>query len=237
MNYIEAIERESSALGAAAERASDAEVPSCPGWSMVDLVLHTGGVHRFWNEIVERRLQGYRETSRSEKPPRDEAVGWFREGAEQLVATLTAADPEERVWTWAAQKNVAFVRRRMAHETAVHRWDAESAAGDPGPLEAALAADGVDEFLDVFVPAQRQPFERMGESLHLHRIDGDGEWLVRFNPDGVSVQRSHAKGSVAVRAPASELLLLLWRRVGIEDVEVFGDRSLLSDFLAWMDLD
>lgn len=237
MDYIEAIERESSALGAAAERAPDAEVASCPGWRMSDLVLHTGGVHRFWNEIVERRLQSYREASRPEKPPREEAVGWFREGAEHLVQTLTAADPEERVWTWAAAKNVAFVRRRMAQETAVHRWDAESAAGDPGPLAGALAADGVDELLDVFVPAQRQPFERPGESLHLHRTDGAGEWFVRFKPDGVSVQRSHAKGSVAVRAPASELLLLLWRRIGTQDVEVFGDGSLLSEFLAWMDLD
>ncbi|MDQ3767623.1 MAG: maleylpyruvate isomerase family mycothiol-dependent enzyme [Actinomycetota bacterium] len=235
--YVEAITRESRALAAAAELAPAAEVASCPGWDMLDLVLHTGGVHRFWNEVVERRLQSYEDASTADVPDRDGAVGWFRTGAQNLVESLTAADPDEPVWTWAQQKNVAFVCRRMAQETTVHRWDAESAAGDPGPIEAGLAIDGVDEFLDVGMPAEERPFGHPGESIHLHRTDGEGEWVLYCGPEWISVERSHAKGSVAVRAPASDLLLLLWRRVRPGDVEVFGDEQLLVEFLAWMDLD
>ncbi len=239
-DYIGGIARESRVLAAAAERAPAAEVASCPGWDMLDLVLHTGGVHRFWNEVVDRRLQSKEDAedaSRTDAPARDGAVGWFRTGAEHLVETLTAADPDEPVWTWAQQKNVAFVCRRMAQETTVHRWDAESAAGDPDPIEAGLATDGVDEFLDIWMPAEERPFGHPGESIHLHQNDGEGEWVLCCGTEGISVERSHAKGSVAVRASASELLLLLWRRVRPGDVEVFGDEQLLVEFLAWMDLD
>lgn len=237
IEYVEAIKRESGALAAAAERAPRAEIASCPGWNMLDLVFHVGGVHHFWNEVVERRLQSHEEASRPGLPKRDAAVDWFCAGAARLVDTLTAAEPNERVWTWGQQKNVAFVRRRMAQETAVHRWDAESAAGAPRSLEVALATDGVGEFFDTFMPAEERVFERPGESIHLHQTDGEGEWLVRFDPHGVSVEHSHAKGSVAVRGPASDLLLLLWRRVDPRDVEIFGDERLLMEFLAWMDLD
>ncbi len=170
-------------------------------------------------------------------PERDVAVDWFCSAAEQLVTTLTVADPDEPVWTWAQQKDVAFVCRRMAQETAVHRWDAESAAGDPSPVEAGIATDGVDEFLDMWLPGEERPFNRPGESIHLHQTDGEGEWVLYCRSEGIAVERSHAKGSVAVRAPASDLLLLLWRRVPPKDVEVFGDEQLLKEFLAWMDLD
>jgi len=238
--YIEAISRDSYALAAAAERAPAAEVDSCPGWDALDLVVHTGGVHRFWNEVVGRRLQSYKDAEVASRdhatPERDGAVRWFRAGADNLVETLTAADPQETVWTWAQQKDVAFVCRRMAQETSVHRWDAESAAGDPGPIEAGLATDGVDEFFDIWMPAEERPFGHPGESIHLHQTDGEGEWVLHCRPDGISVERSHAKGSVAVKAPASDLLLLLWRRVPPGEYEVFGDEQLLVEFLAWMDL-
>lgn len=238
--YVEAIARESRALAAAAERAPNAEVDSCPGWDMLDLVLHTREVHRFWNEVVEQRLQSpedAEDASRADGPERDGAVGRFRSDAEHLVGTLTGADPDEPVWTWAQQKNVAFVCRRMAQETTVHRWDAESAAGPPAPVEAGLASDGVDEFFDIWMPAEERHFGHPGKSIHLHQTDGDGEWVLYCRPEGVSVERSHAKGSVAVRAPASDLLLLLWRRRRSGDVEVFGDEQFLVEFLAWMDLD
>ena len=239
--YIEAISRDSYALAAAAERAPAAEVDSCPGWDALDLVLHTGVFHRFWNEVVGRRLESYEDAKDAFRadaaPQRDGAVEWFRAGAEQLVETLTAADPDATVWTWAEQKDVAYVCRRMAQETSVHRWDAESAAGEPAPIEAELAIDGVDELFDIWMPAQEQPFGHPGESIHLHQTDGAGEWVLFCRPEGISVERSHAKGSVAVKAPASDLLLLLWRRVRPGDYEVFGDEQLLADFLAWMDFD
>jgi uncharacterized protein (TIGR03083 family) len=235
-DYVQAVRREAAALAAAAERNLDASVPSCPDWNVRDLVVHTGGVHRFWCEIAERRLQNPREANPLPAPGDDELMNWFEEGAARLVKTLERSDPSTAVWTWAAQRNVGFIQRRMAHETAVHRWDAEAASGAVHAIEPSLAADGVDEMLFVFVSAQEPDFGGERGSIHLHRTDGEGEWIVYLTPEGVKVDRGHHKGDAAVRASASDLDLLLWRRVLPTDLEVFGDRAVLERFLAWLDL-
>ena len=75
-----------------------------------------------------------------------------------------------------------------------------------------------------------------GESIHLHATDGEGEWLVRLGGDGLVVTREHAKGDVAMRAPASDLLLFLYGRAGAADAEVFGDATILErwqDVVSW----
>jgi predicted lipid carrier protein YhbT len=64
--------------------------------------------------------------------------------------------------------------------------------------------------------------------LHFHSTDGDGEWLARLGAEGLVVTREHAKGDVAVRGVASDLLLFLYGRVGTERLEVFGDAALLA---------
>jgi hypothetical protein len=109
----------------------------------------------------------------------------------------------------------------------VHRADAEQALGRPvGAIEPALAVDGIDELLDVFLPvfgADRSPGD--GRTVHLHATDAEGEWLLRFEAGEVAVEVGHAKGDAAVRGPAGDLLLWLWGRHPLEDLEVFGDRS------------
>ena len=60
-----------------------------------------------------------------------------RAGVEHLASTLAAADPAAPVWTWARQKDAGFVIRHQAQETAVHRWDAEHAAGRAFSIEPA----------------------------------------------------------------------------------------------------
>jgi uncharacterized protein (TIGR03083 family) len=123
----------------------------------------------------------------------------------------------------------------MAHETSVHRWDAQLAAGDPQPIDGNLATDGVDEFLENFLENEDR-ISSAGELIHMHRTDGPGEWLIRLSPDGAHVSHGHEKGDVAVRASSSDLVLLLWGRVKPDDVEIFGDRALLDRFLANPDL-
>jgi uncharacterized protein (TIGR03083 family) len=213
-------------------------VPSCPEWKVADLVIHTGAVHGFWGEMVERR---------AERPipwppadlPSDHAllVPWLREGTDRLASRLESADPSDKVWTWAAPHNVGWVQRRMAQETAVHRWDGEAGAGHPIPIDAELAVDGIDEFLDVFLPENRRPEAGPDASVHLHSTDAPGEWLVRIADNDVTVSREHAKGDAAVRGPASDLLLLLWRRVAPAQLEVFGAGATLDRFLAVVELD
>lgn len=228
--YVAALRREGAGLAAAAGGRLGSTVPSCPEWTVGDLVWHVGNVHFFWSEIAGRRLQEPEGVTHPPRPADEDLVGWFVDGLERAAALLESIDPATAVWTWAPQRDVAFIQRRMAQETAVHRVDAELASGSHTPIEAALAVDGIDEFLTVMLPG-RAPGDG-AESVHLHATDAPGEWVVEVTDGAVRVEREHAKADAAVRAPASDLLLLLWRRVGPEDVEVVGDDQALRRFLA-----
>jgi predicted lipid carrier protein YhbT len=120
----------------------------------------------------------------------------------------------------------------MAHETAVHRVDAELAAGSPRPIAPDLAADGIDEFLQFFLPEDPEVLRDPGESVHLHATDSADEWLVTVGAGAIAFERRHAKADVAARAPVSDLLLALWRRVPVADLDVVGDAAALERFLA-----
>jgi uncharacterized protein (TIGR03083 family) len=236
--YLAALRREGRALGEAAERAGlRAAVPSCPGWITADLLWHIGEVHHFWGEVVRRRASHPSEVPEPERPADGELLGWYRQGLERLLGVLAAADPATAVWTWAPQKDVAFVQRRMAQETAVHRVDAELAAGAPGPVDPALAVDGVDEFLRFHTAGRREGAAPLDGSVHLHATDAEGEWLITETGERLEVSGGHAKGDAAARGTASDLLLLLWRRRSPGDVEVHGDAAVLERLLARTDLD
>jgi uncharacterized protein (TIGR03083 family) len=236
--YVHALRRDGDALAAAAAGNAEASVPGCPGWSVRDLVVHTGGVHRFWKQIAERRLQDPRDVDRaSTEPGHGDLLAWFRDGVARLADVLEHADGSILVWGWSAQKNIAFIQRRMPQETAVHRWDAESATESEQRIEPELARDGIDAFLDVFMPAEESSFDGHGETIHLHQTDGGGEWVLELGPERVEVERGHRKGDAAVRGTGSDLLLMLWRRIPLSSREVIGDAALLERFIAWVDLE
>ena len=235
---LESLRREGAAALAAAGGPPDDPVPGCPGWSAADLAAHLGVIHHRVAELVrsgglDRPARLFREV---EAPAPELRAAWLAQGVDALVASLAAADPETAVWTWAGPGTNRFWGRRMALETAIHRWDLESAHGEPAPVEAELAVDGVDELFDVFVPSRRdggrpgvEPwrFDGTGERLHLHCTDVPGEWVLRFGPGSLEVTREHAKGEAALRGPASDLLLVLYGRVGPERVEVLGDPAVV----------
>jgi uncharacterized protein (TIGR03083 family) len=231
IDFLAWVRSDGAALAAAARRGLDAPVPACPGWTVADLVLHTGMVHRHKTEIVRGRLADRPDPWPPPAPPPADLLDWYEQGLQELVAVLDAEDPATRVWTFHKPDQTAgFWRRRMAHETAVHRVDAESAHGQPAPVAPVLAADGVDEVLEVFLA----PFSDgaavggRGESVHLHATDVEGEWQLRLLPAGVEVVRGHGKGDAAARGAASDLLLFLWGRVGAERLEALGDTALLA---------
>jgi uncharacterized protein (TIGR03083 family) len=229
--HINVIERESAAFVAASTAASgDARVPSCPDWAVDDLVRHVGTVQRWAAGMVEQRATEPASRGESDAPAdRDALLDWSREGSARLVTVLRATPPETQLWTFSGQGVARFWSRRQAHEIALHRVDAQLAAGNPEPIDSDLACDGIDEFFDVIAPFRLR--ERMigdGETFHFHRTDGDGEWLVRLTPEGPEIERAHAKGDVAVRGGASDLLLVLRNRAGLDAVEVFGDAQLVA---------
>lgn len=230
--YIAAILEEFDALAQAAARDLSVHVPSCPDWTAADLVYHVGDVYWSWRAVVEGRRTESSTGEFAPRPPDAGLVAWAGEEAQLLAHILANTEPHTHVWTWAPQKDVAFVQRRMAQETTVHRIDAELAAGFRRPIPPDLAADGIDEFLEFFLPDEPASLAGPGESVHLHATDSGDEWLVTVRDGTVTTEREHAKGDVAVRGAVSDLLLLLWRRVPADDLEILGDRAALDRFLS-----
>ncbi|MEU8676097.1 maleylpyruvate isomerase family mycothiol-dependent enzyme [Streptomyces sp. NPDC048560] len=223
-----------------------ARVPTCPEWSLGDLAVHVGGAHRWCAEIVgtratedvpDERVPGIAGPEGEEPGALD---AWLAEGAEGLVAALREAGPDAEVWSWATDQRPAFWARRMAHETVVHRADAALAAQAAYEVAPELAADTVEEWLELVAAAQRDgdpeaaELRGAGRSLHLHATDVPGaEWLITFGDDAFTWTHAHAKATVAVRGTLTDLMLVFHRRLSPTStrVELLGDAELLDFWL------
>jgi len=243
--YLDHLARESAALAdAAAAAGAGAAVPTCPGWTVTDLLRHAAGGDTWARLIVETgSREGVPRELPEDAPTGDALVALYRDSADALVRTLTDADPAASVWTFSPiDRTTMFWVRRRAHETTVHRVDAESAGGaESAPIDPAFASDGIDEYLMMFAPRFGQDLGELGGSIHLHCTDVEGEWLIVPNPassstgsgarNGIVVTREHAKGAVAARGRAEDLLLHLWGRRDASALELFGDAALLECFV------
>jgi uncharacterized protein (TIGR03083 family) len=218
-------------------------VPTCPGWTLNQLFKHLGRGDRWCAQIVaERRTEPLdpREVQNG-KPPDDvdAAIAWLSDGAQAVINAVEHVGAEARVWTFTGPKPAGWWIRRRVHETLVHRADAELAVGAEFALPADLAADGVSEWIDLAVQAGREePAIPRGTSLHLHATDDGlgptGEWTITHDEDGLNWSHDHAKGEVAVRGSATNLLLAITRRRTSADVglEVFGDAGVWDGWLS-----
>ena len=230
--YLDGVRHNTALFLDAARRAGvDASVPTCPEWTVADLARHQGRVFWWIATLVETKAQEYVERkSLDEQAKAAEPLVWVEEGAEHALAVLGEADADTPIWNWIgnAPGPARFWHRRLAHETVIHRVDAEAAAagraGGSRVEPAELASDGIDEYLD-FLPlrARRGGLAGLSGSYHFHTTDVPGEWVVVFDDDGVTIRREHAKADVAVRGPASDLELFLYNRGGSDALEVFGD--------------
>jgi uncharacterized protein (TIGR03083 family) len=234
-DHIAVLDHDGRRLADAAERAGvDTEIPACPGWWVRDLLGHLGGVHRWAASYVTTgRAEPLSRNGMAEfaAPGADDAlVGWFREGHRALVDTLAGADETTTCWTFLpAPSPLAFWARRQAHETAIHRADAESVTGDVPDWDPAFAADGIDELLNGF-------FNRPGgrlvadppRSLAVAATDADAAWTMRIGPDGRDVVAGADHADVTVSGRAVHLYLLLWNRGGDGSLDVHGDRAVLD---------
>jgi uncharacterized protein (TIGR03083 family) len=231
--HLAALRREGELLAVAAARTDlDTPIPTCPEWRMRDLVRHIGDVHRWAGaHVAERRLEPIRRAGEVAGPlPEDsELLDWFRRGHAALFRTLETADPDVECWTFLpAPSPLAFWARRQAHETGIHRADAESPRGVTTPFPDSFAADGIDELLFGFLGRPGAMGADPPRTLHLHATDTDGEWLVRVGQDAIAVDREHAEADCSVRGSASDLYLLLWNRLAPGGLDVTGDPSLLE---------
>ncbi len=220
----------------------ESEVPSCPGWSVSDLLWHLAEVHYFWRTIVAEQRATWEGYEQPERPADADLPEFYRNGLEETVTVLAAAHPQQANWTWSHQRDAGFVIRRMAHETAMHLWDAQQAGGRERAIDASLASDGIDEFLDHFLflslGGDAGVADEVAGSVHLHCTDVPGEWTVRpMDGGGFSLTREHAKGDAAMRGPASDLLLVLWRRRTMDTIDILGDGGVAGRFIAHSSLE
>ena len=231
--YLTILRREGDAFADSIAQALKAPVASCEPWIGADLLWHMIEVHYSWKFIVESHLMNPDDYVPRSKPTDKDLLTEYRAGLDELINVLSSIDPVRSCWTWAGIQNVAWVIRRMAHETAVHAWDAQVSAGNNAEIEAALASDGIDEYVHVMLVSNMRDGEGLlSGSVHMHCTDVDGEWLiVPTDTSDVVVTREHAKGDCAIRGSASQLLLGLWRRTPMSSLEVIGSSDVAAQFL------
>jgi uncharacterized protein (TIGR03083 family) len=208
----------------------NAPVASCGDWMVADLCAHVARLHRWVIDVVAGRPDPPPQAWWNYPYPQGDAIiDFVDEGYRMLADTFAGAKPDEAAWSWTDQFTVGFWARRQTNELAIHRWDAQLACGEPEPSDPAIAVDGISEVFELMpFRSAGPPAPGSGETMHLHCTDGDGEWLVHLDPDGVTVENLHAKGDVAARGTASDLFLFVWGRVPVDRLEVFGDASLLA---------
>jgi uncharacterized protein (TIGR03083 family) len=236
--HLAALSADGPRLAAAAETAGlDAPVPTCPGWRVRDLLAHVGGVHRWAALVVGERwasAPGESETAACFVAPDDaQLVGWFRDGHAALVRALTEADPALECWSFLrAPSPLAFWSRRQAHETAIHRVDAESATGVVTECDPAFAADGIDELLAGFLARSRGRLVADPPlSLGVRTTDTAERWHIRIEPDRRVVTRESADADCVLSGPADVLYRFLWNRTQpgqADGLDIAGDRSVLD---------
>jgi uncharacterized protein (TIGR03083 family) len=242
-SWLAALRAEGAAFHTAVETAAatgqlDAEVPTCPDWTVRQLVFHLAGVYQ--------SLAGHLGRGEASRPERREPepyegvdpVVYFDRHYAEVARVLEEADPDLPAWNWAPQaKRAAFWHRRMAVETAVHRWDAQVASGPAEPIEAKLATDGITEVIDSMLPSGRRrgATEDVRGIVALHAADVGQDWYVRLRGEGVALldtdtllDDDHPHERAQATGTASDLLLGLYGRVPFDVLEVAGDPRLLQ---------
>ena len=238
------IDERSAVFAAAAAAAPDlsARVPGCPQWSLRDLVAHLGGVQRFWAlSVAAGPSDAPPQVDRAALGPQgDDLLGWFAESTGTLLSALRAADPATQCWAWwpasAAPRTVGSIARHQVQEAAVHAVDAQQVAGEAQPLPAAVAVDGVAEFLEVCLGSRGEWPHRPARLLF--RATEGPTWTVDLSPAGVVVGPAAAGEPVTtISGPAGDLVLTLYGRTPIGDVRVDGDPSVAAELGEWSRMD
>ena len=201
-------------------------VPTCPGWTLKQLLRHVGRGDRWAAQIIDDRLTDYLDprTVRNGRPPDDAdgTIEWLRGGAQDVVDAAKRVGGDVEVWTFLGPRPAWWWVRRRLHEVVIHRADAALALGTEFRLPAELAADGLTEWLErVAVQATEEPMPLSdGETLHLHADDG-AEWTLRGGGGGVRLSAGHTDDADAtVSGPATALLLTTVRRLAADDPRV-----------------
>ncbi len=237
--YLAVLASEANVLASTAEEAGlDAPVPTCPGWTVRDLVLHLGEVHRWATAVIASgamKLSDVPGDTLGPLPGPADTIDWFCRGAITLRETLDSADPSFDYAAFLADPampRVRFWARRQAMETSVHRVDAESAVGRCTALSPEVALDGIDEFLTGFLPRSRTPLHTdRARTLLIAPDYSEQRWKVTIGSEmPVTVREigAAADADCVVAGPASDTYLAIWNRCSLDGLRITGDRGVID---------
>jgi len=206
-------------------------------WKVRDVVAHLGGIHRWAARIVaERSMAG--PGARKSKLDGEELCDWFAEGATALTDLLAATGPDEACPNFnpGSERTVGWWVRRQLHETSVHGWDVEAAHDSIGEIDAGLATDGIDEFLDVFVRTRGK--QTLQSELVLTASEAEQSWTLTpaAKPGRIDVtagRNSSGEKPTEVAGTAAGLYLALWGRRSVEQtaLKIDGDTAAAASLL------
>lgn len=239
--HIRFIGQEGTLIVEAAEQSGlDVDIDACPEWTMRDLVRHLSEIHLWAAAHVARRatkmwvddlaeLIAYWPDLAVFWPDDDDLLDHYLRTNANLVRELEAAPADLDAMTFlAAPSPLAMWARRQAHETAIHRFDAQNAAGVTSQFDPVLASDGIDELLTSFAPRATATSVADPKAILWHATDTDDCWHVTLRPDGIATACVDAPADMTLRGRASDLYLAAWNRGADRAIEVGGDRDLLQ---------
>lgn len=239
--HVDTLEREAKLLAEAARQIDlDSEIPTCPGWAMRDLVRHLAEIHLWAASQVSNRatkmwvddiseLSAYWPDLAVFWPSDDALIDWYLETNANLVNELRAAPADLECRTFLpAPSPLAMWARRQAHETAIHRFDAEHPVGIDSHFDPTFAADGVDEMLAAFAPrGSTFPVDET-RTMVVHATDTGDRWHVTMAPDGITTAKGDGPADLTLAGPAEDLYLAVWNRGDDSAITATGDLDLLE---------
>jgi uncharacterized protein (TIGR03083 family) len=239
--HITIVGREAELFAAAArEGGLDADIETCPGWNMRDLVRHLSEIHLWaaahvaqphdkpWVDDLAELTEFWPDLAVF-WPEDNDLIDHYLDTNANLVAALESAPFDVEPFTFLpAPSPLAMWARRQAHETAIHRFDAENAAGISSSFDPAFASDGVDEMVSGFAPRANEFPTTNTQTMVVHAEDTDDRWHLTFTPDGITTVRDVRPADVTLTGEASDLYLVFWNRGRDSAITVDGDRELLD---------
>lgn len=190
-------------------------VPTCPNWTLSDLLGHTSATHRWAISVLDRPDQVHARDLPDPPLGLDARQEWFRASVSALTSRCAAISPSAPVWTpTAGVTGSEWWRRKMAVETAIHRWDAQNAVGSPQPLIGFVSVAGIQEFITDFLPRMVGHVAGAPEGcVCLVADDVEMCWNVDLDAtDPAGVSDHGRRATTTIHGTSSDLLLWMWNR-------------------------
>jgi len=244
-DLLRLIDDRSTAFRAAVAAASslDVQVPTCPEWTLFDLVQHLGEGRRAWAATIAAGPDATAKAAPQGDPTapqeREAMLAWLAASTRELLDALRAAGPDRGCWGWwgksQSPRTCAGAARRQLHEIAVHTYDAQLTVGAPQPLPEEVALDGAEEFLST-ICATTVAWPHKPAAVDYYATEGRS-WRHWLSDDGARIARLHTPAEdpadASARGTANELVLAFYDRIPLDSLKLEGDRRIFDQLVAW----